>query len=46
MLYSRADSYKDETVAGIEFERIYNFLNDIHTNYFDKYFCNHIIEDV
>lgn len=32
-----ADSYRDKTVGGIEFSRLYNFLEDIHNNRIEDY---------
>ena len=34
---SNADSYTDKTVGGIEFSRLYSFLDDIHNNRIEDY---------
>ena len=41
-----ADEYKNESIGGVDFSRLYNFLNNIHTNKFVLYQESSHIETV
>ncbi|MGI6744941.1 MAG: hypothetical protein ACOX45_01975 [Acutalibacteraceae bacterium] len=43
---TNADEYKNEMIGGVDFSRLYNFLNNIHTNKFELYHENPRIETI
>lgn len=43
---TNANEYKNETIGGVDFSRLYNFLNNIHTNKFELYHENPRIETI
>ena len=38
-----AEEYRDKTIGGIDFSRLYRFLKDIHENHYEKYGISNVI---